>query len=63
MIGYKIRYWEYGYDCWGATELCGGYDYNNITYLRYNAAEKVMEDAKKQFPDREFEIYETEIVE
>jgi hypothetical protein len=63
MIGYKIRYGEYGHDCWGAREWFGWYDYDNVVYLKYEKAEKVMEDAKKQFPDRSFEIYETKVVE
>lgn len=63
MIAYKIHYGEYGHDCWGAPEWCGWYDYDNVTYLKYDSAEKVMEDAKEQFPDRNWEIYETEIVE
>lgn len=30
MTGYKIRYGEYGYDCWGASEWFGWYEYNKI---------------------------------
>lgn len=63
MTGYKIRYGDYEHDCWGKSEWCGWYDYNNVVYTNYNKAENVMEDAKEQFPDRDWEIYETEIVE
>lgn len=62
MTGYKIRYGEYGHDCWGKPEWCGWYDYDNVVYLRYETAEKITEDAKEQFPDRNYEIYETTIV-
>ena len=47
MIAYKIHYGEYGHDCWGAPEWCGWYDYDNVTYLKYESAEKVMEDVKE----------------
>ena len=63
MTGYKIRYGEYGHDCWGKPEWCGWYDYDNVVYLRYETAEKIIEDVKEQFPDRNYEIYETLIVE
>lgn len=63
MKGYKIHYGEIGHDCWGAREWFGWYDYDNIVYIKYKSAEKIMEDAKEQFPDKNWEIYETEIVE
>ena len=62
MIAYKIHYGEYGYDCYGAPEWCGWYDYDNVTYLRYEIAKRVIEDVKEQFTDRNWEIYETKIV-
>lgn len=61
MIGYKIHYGDYGYDCWGKSEWCGWYEYNNVVYIDKNKAIEVMEDAKEQFPDREFEIYEINV--
>ena len=61
MTGYKIHYGEYDHDCWGASEWFGWYDYDNVVYLKHEKAEKVMEDAKRQFPDRSFEIYEIKI--
>ena len=61
MTGYKIRYGEYGYDCWGASEWFGWYEYNNVVYANHNKAIQIMEDAKEQFPDKEFEIYEVNI--
>ena len=63
MIGYKIRYADYGYDCWGKTEFCGYVDYDNVVYLKYETAEKIKRDAKEQFPDRSFSIYEIEVKE
>ena len=61
MTGYKIRYGEYGHDCWGASEWFGWYEYNNVVYANHNKSMQIMEDAQEQFPDREFEIYEVNI--
>ena len=61
MTGYKIRYGEYGHDCWGASEWFGWYEYNNVVYANHNKAIQIMEDSKEQFPDKEFEIYEVNI--
>ena len=61
MIAYKIHYGEYGHDCWGKSEWCGWYEYNNVVYIDKNKAIEVMEDAKEQFPNREFEIYEINV--
>lgn len=61
MTGYKIRYGEYGHDCWGASEWFGWYEYNNVVYANNNKATQIMEDAQEQFPDKEFEIYEVNI--
>lgn len=61
MKGYKIHYGEFGHDCWGAREWCGWYDYDNVVYTDYNKCKEVLSNAKKQFLDREFEIYEVEI--
>ena len=33
MKGYKIHYGEYGHDCWGKSEWCGWYEYDNKVYL------------------------------
>jgi len=61
MTGYKIHYGEYGYDCWGSSEWFGWYEYDNVVYIDKDKANHIMEDAKEQFPDREFEIYEMTI--
>lgn len=61
MKGYKIHYGEVGHDCYGAREWFGWYDYDNVVYTDYNKCKKVLSNAKKQFLDREFEIYEVEI--
>ena len=61
MTGYKIRYGEYGHDCWGASEWFGWYEYNNVVYANHNKAIQIMEDAQEQFPDKEFKIYEVNI--
>lgn len=61
MTGYKIRYGEYGYDCWGASEWFGWYEYDNVVYTNEDKAIEVMEDIQEQFPNREFEIYEVNI--
>ena len=61
MTGYKIRYTDYGYDCWGKTEFAGYVDYDQVVYINYNKAVEIMEDAKEQFPDKNFSIYEVEI--
>lgn len=60
-IGYKIHYGEYGHDCWGAREWCGWYEYDNVVYTDFKKCQEVRDDAKEQFPDIDFEIYEIEI--
>ena len=61
MTGYKIHYGDYGYDCWGRPEQCGWYEYDDVVYTNEDKAIEAMEDAKEQFPDREFELYEIEL--
>lgn len=61
MIGYKIHYGEYGHDCWGAREWFGWTEYDNVVYKDIKKCQEVRDDAKEQFPDRDFEIYEIEI--
>lgn len=61
MIGYKIHYGEYDHDCWGKPEWCGWYEYDNVVYSDKKLANKMMEDAKENFPDRQFELYKVEI--
>lgn len=61
MKGYKIHYGEVGHDCWGAREWFGWYNYDNVVYTDWNKCNNVMQDAKEQFLDRDFEIYEVEI--
>lgn len=61
MTGYKIRYGEYGHDCWGASEWFGWYEYDDIVYTDQNKAIQIINNAKEQFPDREFEIHEVTI--
>ena len=53
MTGYKIRY--------GESEWFGWCEYNNVVYTNHNKAIQIMEYAKEQFPDIEFEIYEVNI--
>ena len=61
MTGYKIHYGDYGYDCWGRPEWCGWCEYDDVVYTNEDKAIEAMEDAKEQFPDREFELYEIEL--
>ena len=61
MKGYKIHYGEVGHDCWGAREWFGWYNYDNVVYTDWSKCNDVMQDAREQFPDRDFEIYEVEI--
>ena len=61
MIGYKIRYGEYGYDCYGGREGFGWTEYDNVVYIDFKRCKEVRDDAKEQFPNRDFEIYEIEI--
>ena len=56
MIGYKIHYGEYDHDCWGKPEWCGWYEYDNVIYSDEKLANKMMENAKENFPDRQFEL-------
>ena len=61
MTGYKIYYGNYGYDCWGRPEWCCWYEYDNVVYTNEDKAIEAMEDAKEQFPEREFELHEIEL--
>lgn len=61
MTGHKIHYGDYGYDCWGRPEWRGWYEYDNVVYTNEDKAVEAMEDAKEQFPDREFELYEIKL--
>ena len=62
MVGYKIRYGEYGHDCWGASEWFGWYDLNDTIYITHEMAKEAYFNAKQEFPNRDFEIYEVKIV-
>lgn len=61
MNGFKIHYGEYGHDCWGKPEWCGWYEYDNVIYVNEDTANKMLLEAKKKYPDRQFELYEVEI--
>ena len=61
MKGFKIHYGEYDHDCWGKPEWCGWYEYDNVIYTNIDECRNACIDAKEQFPDRSFEIYEVEI--
>lgn len=61
MIGYKIKYGEYGYDCWGKSEWCGWYEYDNIVYTNKDSADKALLEAEQKYHDREFKLYEVEL--
>ena len=61
MTGYKIYYGNYGYDCWNRQEWCCWHEYDNVIYTNEDKAIEAMEDAKEQFPDREFELHEIEL--
>ena len=37
------------------------YEYDDVVHTNEDKAIEAMEDAKKQFPDREFELYEIEL--
>jgi len=62
MIGYKIHYGEYGYDCWGRSEWCGWYEYNNKVYTDKEKLKIAIKEAEKEYKDREFDFYEVEII-
>ncbi len=61
MKGYKIRYGEYGHDCWGASEWFGWYEYDNKVYKSCEKCQEAINRAKVKYPDRTFEMYEIEI--
>ena len=61
MTGYKIYYGNYGYDCQCRSEWCCWYEYDNVVYTNEDKAIEAMEDAKEQFPEREFELHEIEL--
>ena len=49
MKGYKIRYQSKNNNIYS--------DYDQVIYVTYDSALKIMEDAQEQFPDYQFEIY------
>ena len=49
MKGYKIRYQSKNNNIYS--------DYDQVIYITYDSALKIMEDAQEQFPDYQFEIY------
>ena len=61
MTGYKIYYGNYGYDCQCRPEWCCWYEYDNVVYTNEDKAIEATEDAKEQFPEREFELHEIEL--
>ena len=61
MTEYKIYYGNYVYDCWCIPEWCCWYEYDNVVYTNEDKAIEAMEDAKEQFPEREFELHEIEL--
>ena len=61
MKGYKIRYGEYGHDCWGASEWFGWYDYDNVIYTDLEKAKNVCLSLEDKERDKTFEIYNVEI--
>ena len=61
MVGYKIHYGEYGYECYGGREWFGWTEYDNVVYIDFKKCKEVRDDTKEQFPNRDFEIYEIEI--
>jgi hypothetical protein len=62
MIGYIIQYGTYGYDCWGKSEWCGWYRYDNKVYTDKEKLKIAIEEAEKEYKDREFDFYEVEII-
>lgn len=36
-------------------------EYDRVNYPNYSSAEKIMENAQEQFPNKKFNIYEVEI--
>ena len=61
MNGYKIRYGEYGHDCWGASEWFGWYDYDDVIYTNFDEAKKNILDLMRKEPNKNFEIYKVQI--
>ena len=61
MIGYKIRYGDYDHDCWGKTEFCGWYDYEDVVYTNLDECKKVKAQYESQYGNRDWDIYEIEI--
>lgn len=61
MKGYKIHY-KNKEGLIIDSEWFEWYDYDRIIYTDIKKCKSVMEDAQEQFPDRNWEIYETEIV-
>lgn len=52
MDGYKIRF----------QDSPNSYtDYDKVIYVKYEDAEKIMENAQEQFPNYKFEIYYVKI--
>ena len=56
-----MHYSKYGDDCWDKSEWCCLYEDDNGVYTNKEKAIESIEDAKEQFPDREFELYEIEL--
>lgn len=61
MTGYKIRYGEYGHDCWGANEWFGWYDYDNIIYTTKDKLNEAIMNAKIDHKNLMFDFYEVDI--
>ena len=61
MIGYKIRYGEYGHDCWGKREFCGWHDYEDIVYTNLDECKKVKSQYENTYKDCDWDIYEIKI--
>lgn len=62
MIGYKIHYGEYGHDCWGKSEWCGWYEYDNKVYTTQDKLNEAIKKAKIDHKNWEFDFYEVEII-
>jgi len=62
MTGYKLKYGEYGHDCWGKAEWCGWFEYDNNVYTDKNKADQAKREAEMKHRDRNFELYEVNII-
>lgn len=61
MIGYKLKYGEYGHDCWGKPEWCGWYGYDDNIYTSIDKVNEAKRIAEQKYHDREFKIFEVNI--